>query len=110
MDLIQSIISRETSLEGSPPDMQMIRSQSLSHIPSQLGSLPSLHHASSLHVLQENYASTPDFTATTLRSPPPYGQISQVGWILYMYIFVAYKIHSLRVIYPHVQYIMYSMS
>lgn len=74
LDLIHSIISRETSLEGSPPDIQMIRSQSLSHIPRELGSLPSLHHASSLHVLHENYASNPDFSIS-LGSPPPYRQI-----------------------------------
>lgn len=53
----------------------MMRSQSLSHIPRELGSLPSLHHASSLHVLHENYVSTPDVSAT-LGSPPPYCQVS----------------------------------
>ena len=87
MDLIHSIISRETSLEGSPPDIQMIRSQSLSHIPRELGSLPSLHHASSLHVLHENYASNPDFSIS-LGSPPPYRQVSLYNHILYIYIYL----------------------
>ncbi|XP_019850041.1 PREDICTED: uncharacterized protein LOC100639981 [Amphimedon queenslandica] len=76
LDLIQSIISRETSITDSPPpsnnlQSQLIRSHSLSHIPHELGSLPSLHHASSLHVLHENYTSTPDVTMG-LGSPPPY--------------------------------------
>ena len=76
LDLIQSIISRETSINDSPPDLQsqMMRSQSLSHIPRELGSLPSLHHASSLHVLHENYVSTPD-VSVALDSPSQYRHV-----------------------------------
>ena len=42
-----------------------LRAQSLTHIPNQFsyaGSLPSLHHAESMHVLHANYNSAPDFT------------------------------------------------
>lgn len=75
LDLIHSIISRD-SLDNSPELSSQMRSQSLSHIPRELqGSMPVLHHASSMHVLHETYASNPDFSAA-LGSPPPYRQIS----------------------------------
>ena len=75
LDLIHSIISRD-SLDNSPELASQMRSQSLSHIPRELqGSMPVLHHASSMHVLHETYASNPDFSAA-LGSPPPYRQLS----------------------------------
>ena len=75
LDLIHYIISRDTSLAGSVPELptHIMRSQSLSNIPREMGSLPSLHPPSSCHI-HENYASNPDFSVT-LGSPPPYRQV-----------------------------------
>ena len=78
LDIIKQIIEKDESLHKTPDQLRETgihwRSQSLSHIPGEFShsasSLPALHHADSLHILQHNYYSAPDFSQ--LRSPPSY--------------------------------------
>ncbi len=75
LDILKQIIETDVAMAtvlcedgrggggGCGMDEEM-RSQSLTHIPGQFsyaGSLPSLHHAESMHILHANYNSAPDF-------------------------------------------------
>lgn len=78
LDIIKQIIDKDQSLDGSAAHLRGgLRSQSLSHIPREFSneigtsSLPTLHHAESLTLLQTNYSSAPDFTELHC-SPPSY--------------------------------------
>lgn len=80
LDIIKQIIETDESMhmvrepgdeeaasgdgDGSDSSVGCLRSQSLTHIPSQFScsSLPSLHHAESMHILHANYNSAPDFS------------------------------------------------
>ena len=70
LDIIKQIIETDISMHSVDPgddrlpEMENLRTQSLDHIPGQFisaGSLPSLPHAESMHVLHANYNSAPDF-------------------------------------------------
>lgn len=68
LDIIKHIIEADVSVgscEEGMASLETLRSQSLSHIPGQFpqtaGSLPSLPHAESMHILHANYNSAPDF-------------------------------------------------
>ena len=69
LDIIHQIIETDESMSlvesGDEGSGTGERSQSLTHIPGQFphfaGSLPSLHHVESMHILHANYNSAPDF-------------------------------------------------
>lgn len=69
LDIIEQIIGTDESMtsvdSGEEATGTSLRSQSLTHLPGQFsqfaGSLPSLHHAGSMHVIHANYNSAPDF-------------------------------------------------
>ncbi len=71
LDIIKQIIETDISMHSEDPEdsgghhVNSLRSQSLTHIPGQFSSacsLPSLHHAESMHVLHTNYNSAPNFS------------------------------------------------
>lgn len=77
LDIIKQIIEKDETLHDTADQVRQggmhFRSQSLSHIPgefSSVSSLPTLHHAESLHLLHSNYFSAPDFSQ--LNSPPSF--------------------------------------
>ena len=74
LDMIEQIINKDESINSSSSSLhQNLRSQSLSHLPGEFSSsideiggthasLPSLPHASSIHILHNNYESAPNFS------------------------------------------------
>lgn len=77
LDIIKQIIEKDETLHDTADQVRQggmhFRSQSLSHIPgefSSVSSLPTLHHAESMHLLHSNYFSAPDFSQ--LGSPPSF--------------------------------------
>lgn len=77
LDIIKQIIEKDETLQDTADQVRQggmhFRSQSLSHIPgefSSVSSLPTLHHAESMHLLHSNYFSAPDFSQ--LQSPPSF--------------------------------------
>lgn len=68
-DIIKQIIETDVVMSSADQScvgsVETLRSQSLTHIPGQFpqtaGSLPSLPHAESIHILHANYNSAPDF-------------------------------------------------
>ena len=77
LDIIKQIIEKDETLHDTADQVRQggmhFRSQSLSHIPgefSSVSSLPTLHHAESMHLLHSNYFSAPDFSQ--LNSPPSF--------------------------------------
>lgn len=68
LDIIKQIIETDVAMSSADSCVESeetLRSQSLTHIPGQFpqtaGSLPSLPHAESMHILHANYNSAPDF-------------------------------------------------
>ena len=87
LDIIKQIIDKDQSLDSNAAHLRGgLRSQSLSHIPREFSneiatsSLPTLHPAESLTLLQTNYSSAPDFSQL---HPPSYEASTSLGRIVH---------------------------